>query len=54
MQASARADTYARQPVTLVPELDQDVHDLRGLLKVADRIVPIEENGRRSGRVARA
>jgi anion-transporting ArsA/GET3 family ATPase len=53
-QAIARLEVDARQPVTLVPELDQDVHDLRGLLEVADLIVPVEENESRSGRAARA
>ena len=47
--AIARLEVDSREPVTLVPELDQDVHDLRGLLEVADLIVPLGGE-RRPGR----
>jgi anion-transporting ArsA/GET3 family ATPase len=49
-QAIARLEVDSREPVTLVPELDQDVHDLRGLLEVAELIVPLAGADKRPGR----
>jgi anion-transporting ArsA/GET3 family ATPase len=52
-QSIARLEVDSREPVTLVPELDQDVHDLRGLLEVADLIVPLAGTEKRPGKADR-
>jgi anion-transporting ArsA/GET3 family ATPase len=39
-QAIARLEVDARERAVLVPELEQDVHDLRGLLAFAELVLP--------------
>jgi hypothetical protein len=44
----ARLRVDATAPVVPVPELDHDVHDLRGLLEISQALIP-RRRGRRNG-----
>ena len=48
----ARLEVDTREPLILVPELEADVHDLRGLKEVGDAILPPEASG--NGRAPRS
>jgi anion-transporting ArsA/GET3 family ATPase len=51
-RAIARLEVDAREKALLVPELEQDVHDLRGLAEVADLVFGARPVPRRSREVA--
>jgi anion-transporting ArsA/GET3 family ATPase len=51
-RAIARLEVDSREKALLVPELEQDVHDLRGLAEVADLVLGARPLAGRSGAVA--
>ena len=51
-RAIARLEVDARRKALVVPELEQDVHDLRGLAEVADLLFAARPLGRRARAVA--
>ena len=52
-QAIARLEVDTRERPLLVPELEQDVHDLRGLLAFAELVFPRSRDEARAAGASR-